>query len=163
MPNDPIFEEKLKKVRKPGCPLRKTDKSKMAACWGKNWGSGGIEKSHSCKWAKWIQWHALPHIQQSTQQRNKGHNPNLHGWDFSIPPSPKLGYLTFWAILDSIFWQRVCCYIISMPRNSFFEVSVNFNFRFLRNCLFLFKNGCEGAFQFYAKIVTWNLFQRMWY
>ena len=51
-------------------------------------GSGGIEKSHSCKWAKWIQWHALPHIQQSTQQWNKGHNPNLHGWDFSIPPSP---------------------------------------------------------------------------
>ena len=37
MPNDPIFEEKLKKVRKPLCPLRKTDKSKMAACWGKNW------------------------------------------------------------------------------------------------------------------------------
>ena len=52
-------------------------------------GSGGIEKSHSCKWAKWIQWHALPHIQQSTQQRNKGYYPNLHGWDFSIPPSPK--------------------------------------------------------------------------
>ena len=51
-------------------------------------GSGGIEKSHSCKWAKWIQWHALPHIQQSTQQWNKGHYPNLHGWDFSIPPSP---------------------------------------------------------------------------
>ena len=51
-------------------------------------GSGGIEKSHSCKWAKWIQWHALPHIQQSTQQRNKGYYPNLHGWDFSIPPSP---------------------------------------------------------------------------
>ena len=25
---------------------------------------------------------------QSTKQRNKGHNPNLHGWDFSIPPSP---------------------------------------------------------------------------
>ena len=54
-----------------------------------NSGSGGIEKSHSCKWAKWIQWHALPHIQQSTQQRNKGYYPNLHGWDFSIPPSPK--------------------------------------------------------------------------
>ena len=52
-------------------------------------GSGGIEKSHSCKWTKWIQWHALPHIQQSTQQRNKGHNPHLHGWDFSIPPSPR--------------------------------------------------------------------------
>ena len=51
-------------------------------------GSGGIEKSHSCKWAKWIQWHALPHIQQSTQQRNKAYYPNLHGWDFSIPPSP---------------------------------------------------------------------------
>ena len=51
-------------------------------------GSGGIEKSHSCKWAKWIQWHALPHIQQSTQQWNKGYYPNLHGWDFSIPPSP---------------------------------------------------------------------------
>ena len=51
-------------------------------------GSGGIEKSHSCKWAKWIQWHALPHIQQSTQQRNKGYYPNLHGWDFSIPPLP---------------------------------------------------------------------------
>ena len=51
-------------------------------------GSGGIEKSHSCKWAKWIQWHALPHIQQSTQQLNKGYYPNLHGWDFSIPPSP---------------------------------------------------------------------------
>ena len=51
-------------------------------------GSGGIEKSHSCKWAKWIQWHALPHIQQSTQQRNKGYYPNLHGWDFSIPPPP---------------------------------------------------------------------------
>ena len=29
-------------------------------------GSGGIEKSHSCKWAKWIQRHALPHIPQST-------------------------------------------------------------------------------------------------
>ena len=54
-------------------------------------GSGGIEKSHSCKWAKWIQWHALPHIQQSTQQRNKGYYPNLHGWDFSIPPSPLCG------------------------------------------------------------------------
>ena len=54
-----------------------------------NVGSGGIEKSHSCKWAKWIQWHALPHIQQSTQQRNKGYYPNLHGWDFSIPPLPK--------------------------------------------------------------------------
>ena len=52
-------------------------------------GSGGIEKSHSCKWAKWIQWHALPHIQQSTQQWNKGYYPNLHGWDFSIPPSPQ--------------------------------------------------------------------------
>ena len=52
-------------------------------------GSGGIEKSHSCKWAKWIQWHALPHIQQSTQQWNKGYYPNLHGWDFSIPPSPE--------------------------------------------------------------------------
>ena len=58
-----------------------------------NMGSGGIEKSHSCKWAKWIQWHALPHIQQSTQQRNKGYYPNLHGWDFSIPPSPK--YVSF--------------------------------------------------------------------
>ena len=33
---------------------------------------------------------ALPHNQQSTQQRNKGYYPNLHGWDFSIPPSPKL-------------------------------------------------------------------------
>ena len=54
-------------------------------------GSGGIEKSHSCKWAKWIQWHALPHIQQSTQQRNKGYYPNLHGWDFSIPPLPSYG------------------------------------------------------------------------
>ena len=54
-------------------------------------GSGGIEKSHSCKWAKWIQWHALPHIQQSTQQWNKGYYPNLHGWDFSIPPSPFFG------------------------------------------------------------------------
>ena len=51
-------------------------------------GSGGIEKSHSCKWAKWIQWHALPLIQQSTQQWNKGYYPNLHGWDFSIPPLP---------------------------------------------------------------------------
>ena len=59
-----------------------------------NFGSGGIEKSHSCKWAKWIQWHALPHIQQSTQQRNKGYYPNLHGWDFSIPPSPN-----FWLII----------------------------------------------------------------
>ena len=48
-------------------------------------GSGGIEKSYSCKWAKWIPWHALPHIQQSTQQWNKGYYPNLHGWDFSIP------------------------------------------------------------------------------
>ena len=55
-----------------------------------HYGSGGIEKSHSCKWAKWIQWHALPHIQQSTQQRNKGYYPNLHGWDFSIPPLPTL-------------------------------------------------------------------------
>ena len=55
-------------------------------------GSGGIEKSHSCKWAKWIQSHALPHIQQSTQQRNKGYYPNLHGWDFSIPPSPITGF-----------------------------------------------------------------------
>ena len=26
----------------------------------------------------------------STQQRNKGYYPNLHGWDFSIPPSPQL-------------------------------------------------------------------------
>ena len=57
-------------------------------------GSGGIEKSHSCKWAKWIQWHALPHIQQSTQQRNKGYYPNLRGWDFSIPPSPR------WEVRD---------------------------------------------------------------
>ena len=61
-----------------------------------NCGSGGIEKSHSCKWVKWIQWHALPHIQQSTQQWNKGYYPNLHGWDFSIPPSPKLH---MWSIV----------------------------------------------------------------
>ena len=69
-------------------------------------GSGGIEKSHSCKWAKWIQWHALPHIQQSTQQRNKGYYPNLHGWDFSIPPSPywftnQVSYNTATIILNN--------------------------------------------------------------
>ena len=61
-------------------------------------GSGGIEKSHSCKWAKWIQWHALPHIQQSTQQRNKGYYPNLHGWDFSIPPLPKKWWWWYWEV-----------------------------------------------------------------
>ena len=66
-----------------------------------NLGSGGIEKSHSCKWAKWIQWHALPHIQQSTQQWNKGHNPNLHGWDFSIPPSPKFEPIPLRPIVSS--------------------------------------------------------------
>ena len=71
-------------------------------------GSGGIEKSHSCKWAKWIQWHALPHIQQSTQQWNKGYYPNLHGWDFSIPPSPiylsrrfSFEYSCTWLAIDA--------------------------------------------------------------
>ena len=32
----PFSKKKLKKVRKPGCPLRKTDKYKMAVCWGTN-------------------------------------------------------------------------------------------------------------------------------
>ena len=71
-----------------------------------NFGSGGIEKSHSCKWAKWIQWHALPHIQQSTQQRNKGYYPNLHGWDFSIPPSPEFCSQHEDFIMGCIIWQR---------------------------------------------------------
>ena len=70
-----------------------------------NLGSGGIEKSHSCKWAKWIQWHALPHIQQSTQQRNKGYYPNLHGWDFSIPPLPKFGGHTAFLSNLTSGWQ----------------------------------------------------------
>ena len=34
----PFSKKKLKKVWKPGCPLRKMKKSKMAACGGKNWG-----------------------------------------------------------------------------------------------------------------------------
>ena len=34
----------MKKVWKPGCPLRKTDKSKMAARWGKNWGIWHFEQ-----------------------------------------------------------------------------------------------------------------------
>ena len=69
-------------------------------------GSGGIEKSHSCKWAKWIQWHALPHIQQSTQQRNKGYYPNLHGWDFSIPPLPST--VLFW--MDWVSYGMACLF-----------------------------------------------------
>ena len=71
-------------------------------------GSGGIEKSHSCKWAKWIQWHALPHIQQSTQQRNKGYYPNLHGWDFSIPPSPKNHSLTSAEAIVVKLQRKMC-------------------------------------------------------
>ena len=34
----PFSKKKLKKVRKPGCPLRKMKESKMATCGGKNWG-----------------------------------------------------------------------------------------------------------------------------
>ena len=82
-------------------------------------GSGGIEKSHSCKWAKWIQWHALPHIQQSTQQRNKGYYPNLHGWDFSIPPSP-----TFYKFEQPICNHHdhpmaTCCYVQTLSQSNF--------------------------------------------
>ena len=79
-------------------------------------GSGGIEKSHSCKWAKWIQWHALPHIQQSTQQRNKGYYPNLHGWDFSIPPLPNSVYspAKWWRHTVAID-SRYCCYAHQYP------------------------------------------------
>ena len=82
-------------------------------------GSGGIEKSHSCKWAKWIQWHALPHIQQSTQQRNKGHYPNLHGWDFSIPPSPSKDIKA--SIVESSSWWGaflLCPSLSSVVRRS---------------------------------------------
>ena len=89
----------------------------VSYCTSGFFGSGGIEKSHSCKWAKWIQWHALPHIQQSTQQRNKGYYPNLHGWDFSIPPSPvffiakpakqfSLAWVAFPAWTDRTEWSR---------------------------------------------------------
>ena len=55
------------------------------------WDSDGIEKSHLCKWSKLIQWYALPYIEQSTQQWNKGPNSHLHGWDFSIPNLPEYG------------------------------------------------------------------------
>ena len=79
-----------------------------------NYGSGGIEKSHSCKWAKWIQWHALPLIQQSTQQWNKGYYPNLHGWDFSIPPLPKLQFY---------FSRDYCCEVtVKNVRKSIFSM-----------------------------------------
>ena len=83
-------------------------------------GSGGIEKSHSCKWAKWIQWHALPHIQQSTQQWNKGYYPNLHGWDFSIPPSP-------W---NQCQWQRDVCihYDVSLSQRNTKWISTSANY-----------------------------------
>ena len=84
-------------------------------------GSGGIEKSHSCKWAKWIQWHALPHIQQSTQQRNKGYYPNLHGWDFSIPPLPN-----FFAFLDSLKVEKSPNFRISKTfKQQCFYINVN--------------------------------------
>ena len=29
------------------------------------------------------------HPNRVLNKRNKGYYPNLHGWDFSIPPSPK--------------------------------------------------------------------------
>ena len=92
--------------------------------WGiaRNIGSGGIEKSHSCKWAKWIQWHALPHIQQSTQQRNKGYYPNLHGWDFSIPPLPEYPtrypkFIPYWTELSSQYQRRLHAIYIQLLKS----------------------------------------------
>ena len=105
----PFSKKKLKKVQKPGCPLRKTDKSKMATCWGKN-------------------------------------------LVFDILSNFGLYFLAESVLLydfhakEFIFWGF-----------GKFQLSV------FAKLPFLFENGCEGAFQFYAQIVTWNLFQRMWY
>ena len=49
--------------------------------------------------------------------------------------------------------------MISMPRNSFFEVSVNFNFRFLRNCLFCSKMGVRALFNFMRKLLPETSFK----
>ena len=46
-----------------------------------------------------------------------------------------------------------------MPRNSFFEVSVNFNFRFLRNCLFCSKMGVRALFNFMRKLLPETSFK----
>ena len=46
-----------------------------------------------------------------------------------------------------------------MPRNSFFEVSVNFNFRFLRNFLFCSKMGVRALFNFMHKLLPETSFK----
>ena len=130
-------------------------------------GSGGIEKSHSCKWAKWIQWHALPHIQPCTQQWNKGYYPNLHGWGFSIPPSPYFSTTGFtypstcrgqyllhswrgWLTLQEPRYLTACLRLWSLLEKAF-SLSLNLACMFLARvsgswncflwCLFPFWNG----------------------
>ena len=112
----------------------------FAGSYHQKMGSGGIEKSHSCKWAKWIQWHALPHIQQSTQQRNKGHYPNLHGWDFSIPPSPK----NVWI---SNFCEK------KLGRRSLAVFSHNLLCRKHFNCKLIY---CETANEGSKRLIRWK-------
>ena len=46
-----------------------------------------------------------------------------------------------------------------MPRNSFFEVLVNFNFRFLRNCLFCSKMGVRALFNCMRKLLPETSFR----
>ena len=46
-----------------------------------------------------------------------------------------------------------------MPRNSFSEVSVNFNFRVLRNCLFCSKMGVRALFNFMRKLLPETSFK----
>ena len=46
-----------------------------------------------------------------------------------------------------------------MPRNSFFEVLVNFNFRVLRNCLFCSKMGVRALFNFMRKLLPETSFK----
>ena len=49
--------------------------------------------------------------------------------------------------------------MISMPRNSFLEVSVNFNFRVSRNCLFCSKMGVRALFNFMRKLLPETSFK----
>ena len=49
--------------------------------------------------------------------------------------------------------------MISMPRKSFFEVSVNVNFRVSRNCLFCSKMGVRALFNFMRKLLPETSFK----
>ena len=46
---------------------------------------------------------------KSTQQRNKGYYPNLHGWDFSIPPSPIKGMRSDESIMAHVSLFPLAC------------------------------------------------------